>query len=317
MSEPHPSYLVTLAAGEFAEITDKARVGDREVPLSYLVPKGREEDARRTFQRTPEMIEHFSEITGVPYPWNKYAQIVVADFIFGGMENTTATTMYEHILLDERAAIDISSDDLGRPRARAPVVRRLRDVPRLVRGVAQRGVRDVLRARLAREKPRPRRVRLRAQGRSGRVRRRGARALPPPHRLPGLRRPARSVRPAPLREGRPRLARAPDGARRRALLARHPLLPREPRARRRRDARPSARDGGRERAQSRALLRAGCPQGRAPGDGRRSGLGEGRSHRLHEADAGDDRRRARVLRGAAAIWTSRTKRGTSSARPCA
>jgi aminopeptidase N len=58
------------------------------------------------------MIKHFSEVTGVAYPWNKYAQVVVSDFIFGGMENTTATTLYEHILLDERAAIDISSDDL-------------------------------------------------------------------------------------------------------------------------------------------------------------------------------------------------------------
>ena len=112
MSEPHPSYLVTLAAGEFAEIPGAVKVGDREVPLSYLVPKGREEDAKRTFARTPDMVRYFGEVTGVPYPWNKYAQVVVADFIFGGMENTTATTMYEHILLDERAALDISSDDL-------------------------------------------------------------------------------------------------------------------------------------------------------------------------------------------------------------
>ncbi len=112
MSEPHSSYLVTLATGEFAELTDKAEAGDREVPVSYLVPRGREEDGRRTFARTPQMIEHFSEVTGIPYPWNRYAQIVVADFIFGGMENTTATTMYEHILLDERAALDVSSDDL-------------------------------------------------------------------------------------------------------------------------------------------------------------------------------------------------------------
>jgi aminopeptidase N len=112
MSEPHPSYLVTLAAGEFAEIADTAKVGDREIPVTYLVPRGREDDAQRTFARTPEMVKYFSEVTGVPYPWNKYAQIVVADFIFGGMENTTATTMYEHILLDARAALDISSDDL-------------------------------------------------------------------------------------------------------------------------------------------------------------------------------------------------------------
>jgi aminopeptidase N len=112
MDEPHASYLITLVAGEFAELTDSARAGSRDVPLAYLVPKGREEDGRRAFAHTPQMIAHFSEITGVPYPWAGYAQIVVADFIFGGMENTTATTMYEHVLLDERAAIDVSSDDL-------------------------------------------------------------------------------------------------------------------------------------------------------------------------------------------------------------
>ncbi len=112
MDEPHPSYLVTIVAGEFAELEASARVFDREVPLTYLVPKGREEDAQRTFANTPEMVSWFSELLGVPYPWNKYAQVVVSDFIFGGMENTTATTLYEHILLDERAAIDITSDDL-------------------------------------------------------------------------------------------------------------------------------------------------------------------------------------------------------------
>ncbi len=112
MDEAHSSYLITLVAGEFVEIVDSAKVGSREVPLAYFVPKGREEDGRRAFARTPDMIAHFSEITGVAYPWDRYAQIVVADFIFGGMENTTATTLYEHVLLDERAALDISSDDL-------------------------------------------------------------------------------------------------------------------------------------------------------------------------------------------------------------
>jgi aminopeptidase N len=112
MDAPHPSYLMTLAAGEFDEVADEVVVADRAVPLTYLVPRGRTGDVPRTFGRTKDMIAHFSEVTGVPYPWNKYAQIVVSDFIFGGMENTTATTLYEHVLLDERAAIDVSSDDL-------------------------------------------------------------------------------------------------------------------------------------------------------------------------------------------------------------
>ncbi len=119
MNDPHASYLVTIVAGEFAvteeEVELPAVAGSsvrRVVPLTYLVPKGREEDSKRTFARTAEMVTYFSELTGVPYPWNKYAQVVVSDFIFGGMENTTATTMYEHILLDARAAIDVTSDDL-------------------------------------------------------------------------------------------------------------------------------------------------------------------------------------------------------------
>ncbi|MBK7396758.1 MAG: HEAT repeat domain-containing protein [Myxococcales bacterium] len=105
--QPHSSYLVTLAAGEFAEIT-----AESELPVTYLVPKDRVEDGRRTFARTPQMIALFEKKTGVRYPWPKYAQIVVHDFIFGGMENTSATTMYEHILLDARAAIDVDMDGL-------------------------------------------------------------------------------------------------------------------------------------------------------------------------------------------------------------
>ena len=114
MTEPLPSYLVTLVVGRFEVLTDRAAVLEdgRRVPCSYFVPPDRAEDGRRAFRETPRMIELFSRLTGVPYPWTRYTQVVVSDFIFGGMENTTATTMYEHILLDRRAALDVSSNDL-------------------------------------------------------------------------------------------------------------------------------------------------------------------------------------------------------------
>jgi aminopeptidase N len=108
LDEPHPSYLLTLVAGQFAEL--KAESG--AVPLAYYVPRGLERDGERSFGRTPEMVKYFGEVTGVPYPWSRYSQIVVSDFIFGGMENTTATTMYEHVVYDERASLDVTSDDL-------------------------------------------------------------------------------------------------------------------------------------------------------------------------------------------------------------
>jgi aminopeptidase N len=99
-----PAYLVTLVAGPFVEIADRApRTG---IDVFYFVPPGREDDARRSFRRTPEMIDFFSERIGVPYAYPRYSQITVPEFIFGGMENTTATTLTDLVLLDARAAID-------------------------------------------------------------------------------------------------------------------------------------------------------------------------------------------------------------------
>ncbi len=114
MKDPLPSYLVTLVVGHFDVVEDRAavRTGRPSVPVSYYVPKGRAADAKRSFGETPRMIELFGRLTGTPFPWSRYSQIVVSDFIFGGMENTTATTMYEHVLLDERAALDVTSNDL-------------------------------------------------------------------------------------------------------------------------------------------------------------------------------------------------------------
>ena len=114
LDKPHPSYLLTLVAGNFTIIDDRpADLGkSKRVPVRYYVPPARKKDTARSFGETPRMIELFSRLTGVPFPWQRYSQIVVSDFIFGGMENTTATTMYEHVLLDERAALDITSNDL-------------------------------------------------------------------------------------------------------------------------------------------------------------------------------------------------------------
>ena len=105
---PHSTYLITLAAGEFVAIEERAG----NVPVLYYVHPGREEDARRAFGNTPRMIQFFERIIGVPYPYAKYAQVAVTDFIFGGMENTSATTQTADTLHDERAHLDFKSDPL-------------------------------------------------------------------------------------------------------------------------------------------------------------------------------------------------------------
>lgn len=114
LDKPHPSYLVTLVVGKFDVVEDRPAVLEdgREIKVVYYVPQGRRGDAKRSFGQTPRMIELFSRVTGVPFPWSRYSQVVVSDFVFGGMENTTATTMYEHVMLDARAELDISSHDL-------------------------------------------------------------------------------------------------------------------------------------------------------------------------------------------------------------
>jgi len=98
----HPSYLMTLAVGDFAEIQDEWN----GKPVTYYVEKGREEDAQRSMGKTPRMVEFFSQKYGYPYAFPKYAQVCVDDFIFGGMENTSTTLLTDRCLLDERAAID-------------------------------------------------------------------------------------------------------------------------------------------------------------------------------------------------------------------
>jgi aminopeptidase N len=107
---PHSPYLLTLVCGRFAEVKDRAP--ETGVDVYYYVPPGREDDARRSFGRTPEMIDYFSRRIGIPYPQRRYSQIVVSDFIFGGMENTTATTLTDQAVLDARAALDHDVDGL-------------------------------------------------------------------------------------------------------------------------------------------------------------------------------------------------------------
>ncbi len=100
--EIHPTYLMTLAVGRFSEITDSWN----GKPVTYYVEKGREESAKLSMGKTPKMIEFFSEKFGYPYPFPKYAQVCVDDFIFGGMENTSTTLLTDRCLLDERASLD-------------------------------------------------------------------------------------------------------------------------------------------------------------------------------------------------------------------
>ena len=108
---PHSTYLVTMVAGPFVEVA-QGRAGKNGVPVFYYVLPGRESEGERSLGKTPRMIERFEERIGTPYPYARYSQIAVSDFIFGGMENTSATTQTDRTLHDETAHLDFSSDPL-------------------------------------------------------------------------------------------------------------------------------------------------------------------------------------------------------------
>jgi aminopeptidase N len=102
MDQPHAPYLIMMAIGEYSITRDSYK--GKEV--SYYVEKEYATVARRIFGLTPEMIGYFSRITGVEYPWQKYAQVTARDYISGAMENTTATLHGEFAQQDARQLID-------------------------------------------------------------------------------------------------------------------------------------------------------------------------------------------------------------------
>ena len=106
---PHVCYLVSLVVGEFDHWTEEVD----GLPLEYYVPLGRRKDGERSFANTADMIKCLSSFAGEPYPYVKYAQVAVPDFTWGGMENTSATTLTDFSLQDERSVLDYDFDALS------------------------------------------------------------------------------------------------------------------------------------------------------------------------------------------------------------
>jgi aminopeptidase N len=98
--KPSATYLVSLIVAPLVKVTDSWK----GIPVDYYVYRSDSALAPRLFHRTPDMIDVYSRLTGIRYPWAKYAQTTVADF-FGGMENVSATTLVDW-LPDARAYAD-------------------------------------------------------------------------------------------------------------------------------------------------------------------------------------------------------------------
>ncbi|WP_367392100.1 M1 family metallopeptidase [Lewinella sp. LCG006] len=103
MDQPHAPYLFMIAVGEFAKIEDAPYKGK---PVNYYVEPKFAEHAKAIYPHTPAMLGFFSQITGVEYPWSKYSQVIVRDYVSGAMENTTGVIFGDFMQRTERELID-------------------------------------------------------------------------------------------------------------------------------------------------------------------------------------------------------------------
>lgn len=106
--KPHVNYLVTIAAGYFKKLEDKYR----DLALEFHVPPSEIDVAKNSFATTKDTFEMLEKEIGVPYPWEKYYQVVVRDFVAGGMENTSITILTDRTLFPDEFENIRSSEGL-------------------------------------------------------------------------------------------------------------------------------------------------------------------------------------------------------------
>jgi len=104
--KPHAPYLFMVGIGEFAVVKETWKGKD----VMYYVEPEYEADAKAIFNHTPEMLDFFSDKLQYPFPWDKYAQIVVKDFVSGAMENTGAVTFGDFVQNHKKQLVDNDND---------------------------------------------------------------------------------------------------------------------------------------------------------------------------------------------------------------
>ncbi|MCB0760092.1 MAG: M1 family metallopeptidase [Flavobacteriales bacterium] len=113
MEQSHAPYLTMMAVGDFVVAHDKwVNSKGVEIPVNYYMEREYADFAYRIFGNTPEMIGFFSEVLGYEYPWNKYSQIIVRDYVSGAMENTTAVIHGEFLNATDRQLLDYDNEDV-------------------------------------------------------------------------------------------------------------------------------------------------------------------------------------------------------------
>lgn len=104
---PHSTYLINLSIADYAVIKDSLG----SLPVNYWVYQWNVDDAKRSFAKTPYMIDFFNNLYDYQFPWEKYDQ-VISSYMGGGAEATSATLLGEGAVTDRKAEIDFSYEGI-------------------------------------------------------------------------------------------------------------------------------------------------------------------------------------------------------------
>jgi len=111
---PMVSYLMSFVVGEYVKVEDSYK----GIPVNYWVYEENKNETMRSFGLTTDMMSYFGEVTGVEYPYEKYDQIILDDFMWGGMENITLThntdrTMHDQFSVPDQSSVGLVAHELA------------------------------------------------------------------------------------------------------------------------------------------------------------------------------------------------------------
>lgn len=97
MKKPMSSYLLMLAIGKFEIKQEKSQSGKS---LFYYIEKEDFSKLESTYRYSKTIFDFLEKEIGVKYPWEVYKQVPVKDFLYAGMENTSATVFSRDFVVD-------------------------------------------------------------------------------------------------------------------------------------------------------------------------------------------------------------------------
>nr|WP_288835501.1 M1 family metallopeptidase [uncultured Flavobacterium sp.] len=97
MEKPMSSYLLMLAIGKFEKQTQFSK---SKVPLDLYIENKDISRFEPTYRHSKRIFNFLEKEIGIKYPWQIYKQAPVRDFLYAGMENTSATLFATRYVVD-------------------------------------------------------------------------------------------------------------------------------------------------------------------------------------------------------------------------